>query len=243
MRVFSKTDIGSVRQTNQDAYYTSMIGNDTCFAVVCDGMGGASAGNVASEMAVNTIERYVTRAYSGEMSFDERSQLLQNAVLSANIEVFEAAKRNPALSGMGTTVVTAIASPAGVTVCHVGDSRAYMVADGIIQLTRDHSVVQNLVESGELTPEEAQSHPKKNIITRALGVEENVLSDCVTAPFPENGKLLLCTDGLTNYASEEYINETLSAEKPENAAELLCNEAVRGGGGDNITAVVISNDQ
>lgn len=243
MQIFTKTDKGRVRKENQDAFFASMLSENTAFAVVCDGMGGANAGNVASITAVNSIKRYIETAYNDSLSNDAKVQLLQNAVISANIELFSMSQNNEELRGMGTTVVTVIADRENAFICHVGDSRAYLINNDIVQITKDHSVVQSLIESGDITPEEAKKHPKKNVITRALGVGENVIPDVTSIAFLQDSHLLLCTDGLTNFTDLEYIKDIIQSKDNGDKAELLCEEANRNGGGDNITAVIISKVQ
>ena len=181
MQIFSKTDRGRVRTDNQDAYFAGKITDDSVFAVVCDGMGGANAGNVASELAVRHISEYVIRSYRDGMDMTDTEKTLKNASVSANISLYDKAVNNAELAGMGTTAVAAFVKDGTAVIAHVGDSRIYLVNGEIKQLTRDHSVVQSLIESGKITPEDAKVHPRKNVITRALGAEEKeaVDSDCL----------------------------------------------------------------
>ena len=241
MQIFSKIDIGNKRNTNQDACITAMLPDSAALAVVCDGMGGANGGDVASRTATELICEYVKNSYNSAQSNDRLLELLKNAVLSANLEIYDIACKNENLSGMGTTVVAAIIKPQTALICNVGDSRAYLIEEAITQITRDHSVVQSLIEKGELTAEEARVHPKKNVITRALGVEENVMPDLYEIAFSENSKLLLCTDGLSNFVNDTEILNTFNDNKTENIAEILVDKANAGGGGDNITAVVVAH--
>ncbi len=241
MRIFAKTDIGKVRSINQDAYAAKVLSNGTAFVVVCDGMGGASAGDVASKTSVEIISQYFLNAYSPNMSSDDILKLLNNAICSANIEVFTLSKNNEAYMGMGTTAVVAVATDDYVAVCNIGDSRAYIVGDEIKQITRDHSVVQTLVESGKLSPEQARTHPEKNVITRALGVEESVLCDSYCVPLGENESVLLCTDGLSNLVDSNGILRIFKDNALDKITDLLINEANINGGRDNITAAVISH--
>jgi protein phosphatase len=155
--------------------------------------------------------------------------------------VFTLSQKDEQLKGMGTTAVVAVVREAQAIICNVGDSRAYIVNDNLVQLTRDHSVVQSLVESGKLSPEEARIHPEKNVITRALGVEENVLSDSYCVDLGENDKILLCTDGLSNYATRDSILRIVNDNASDKIADLLVKEANQNGGRDNITAAVISH--
>ena len=241
MQIFSKIDIGNRRNTNQDACHTCSLPGDAVLAVVCDGMGGASGGDIASSTAVGAVANYVNGAYNPKQSNSSVAELLKNAVSSANIEVYDLACSNEELKGMGTTIVAAIVRDNTALICNVGDSRAYIIDDNLTQITRDHSVVQSLIESGKLTPEEARVHPKKNVITRALGVEENVIPDVYEINFGENSKLLLCTDGLSNFVSGEEILSTFKNNDIKDVADILIDKANEGGGGDNITAAVISH--
>ena len=241
MRIFAKTDKGKVRSVNQDAFAANVLSGGAAFAVVCDGMGGASAGDIASKTAVEIISQYVLASYNPSMTSDDIIKLLSNAIASANIEVYTLSKKDEQLNGMGTTAVAAIVREQQAVICNVGDSRAYLIADELKQLTRDHSVVQSLVESGKLSPEQAQIHPEKNVITRALGVEENVLTDSYCVELGENDKILLCTDGLSNYANENSILRIVKDNALDKITDLLIKEANNGGGRDNITAAIISH--
>lgn len=241
MQVFAKTDKGKVRSINQDAFYINTLSDGAVLAVVCDGMGGASAGDIASKTAVEIISQYVLNSYNPSMTSDDITRLLDNAIASANFEVFTLSQKDEQLNGMGTTAVVAVVREAQAIICNVGDSRAYLIANELKQLTRDHSVVQSLVESGKLSPEQAQIHPEKNVITRALGVEENVLTDSYCVEIGENDKVLLCTDGLSNYADANSILRIVKDNALDKITDLLIKEANNGGGRDNITAAVISH--
>lgn len=243
MRIYSKTDVGKMRSVNQDAFYTSVLPDGSAFAVVCDGMGGANAGNLASKIAVESITGYVENSYRTDMSCEARSELLKNAVMSANIEIYGFSLKSENLSGMGTTVVTAIAGEDSAVICHVGDSRAYLVGKELEQITKDHSVVQSLIESGRLTPQEAKVHPRKNVITRALGVEENVIPDCDIHELSDGETIMLCTDGLTNFTDCSEIKNIFDNYDISCVADILTDKANENGGGDNITVVLISNNQ
>lgn len=243
MQIFSKVDIGKVRASNQDAANAFIIDDNTAFAVVCDGMGGASGGDVASNTAVNAISDYVKSSYHSGMSNDKISQLLKNAVSSANYEIFNVSKKDEALRGMGTTVVAAIITNDHAIVYHVGDSRAYLINDDIVQITKDHSVVQSLIESGKLTMSEAKDFPEKNVITRALGVESNVIADQSIVPLNPGDALLLCSDGLTNFVDAPSILSVFKQNRIEDVADLLVDAANAGGGGDNISVVIVSKER
>ncbi len=240
MIVHGKTDVGRVRVSNQDAFGIINFSDGSLLAIVCDGMGGANAGNVASECAVKGIKEYVERSVRPNMDEVAIEKLLDNAIKSANIEIYDMSLKNSALSGMGTTVVAAFVKDKKAVIAHVGDSRAYVVSDELKQLTRDHSVVQTLVESGRLTPEEARIHPRKNVITRALGTEENVIIDFCECELASGENLLLCTDGLTNFVDSSEIIEIFNSNKEKRIVEVLVARANHNGGGDNITAVNVT---
>ncbi len=239
MIVKAKTDIGVKRHSNQDYFALARLPDGSVLVVVCDGMGGANAGNVASETACGVIASFFERSYRKGLNAEGITALLQSAILSANIEIFDMAEKNDELKGMGTTVVAAYACDGFAVISHVGDSRAYIVNDGVIQLTRDHSVVQSLIESGRLTPEEASVHPRRNVITRALGIEPEVLVDSDEYALNENDVLMLCTDGLSNFITDGQLKEIFSTASFEELTECLINKANKNGGGDNITVALV----
>lgn len=241
MQIFAKTDKGKVRSTNQDSFYINTLSDGSALAVVCDGMGGANAGDVASRTAVEIISNYVVNSYSPTMNSDDIVKLITNAVMSANIEIFDMSQKNELLKGMGTTAVIAVVRDESAVICNVGDSRAYLVNGELKQITCDHSVVQSLVESGDLLPEQAINHPEKNVITRALGVEENVITDSYIVDFNNDSKILLCTDGMSNFVSSETLLKIINNNETDKITALLIDEANCGGGKDNITVAVISH--
>jgi len=241
VKIHSKTDIGKARHSNQDAFFVGELENGAVFAIVCDGMGGANAGNVASETAVKVISEYVLRSYRIGMDGYKIEKMLQNAIESANIDIYEMASANTDLEGMGTTAVIALVDNSVAVIAHVGDSRAYLVNDKLIQLTKDHSIVQSLIESGKITPEDAKVHPRKNVITRALGAEKDVVADTVQIEFPEGQTLLLCTDGLSSFAESEDILQAFKQNDSTEVPQKLVDLANKGGGGDNITVVTITS--
>ena len=240
MRIYSKIDVGKERSVNQDAFFAGEISQDIAFAVVCDGMGGANAGDIASQTAVKTISEYIINSYRRKITIRDFLKILKNALISANITLYDMASKQEELKGMGTTAVVAVVKGNEVAVAHVGDSRLYLINDDITQVTRDHSIVQTLIESGEITVEAAAKHPRKNVITRALGVEEEVAVDTAEIVIKENDTLLLCTDGLTNFVSVEDILKTFKENDISQVPEKLVNLANEGGGGDNITAVTLT---
>ncbi|MBP5304082.1 MAG: Stp1/IreP family PP2C-type Ser/Thr phosphatase [Clostridia bacterium] len=240
MRSIGRTDIGRVRPTNQDAFVCGKLSDTMTFAVVCDGMGGAKAGNVASTMATKTIVERLASSYRENVTLTSMRHAIDSAVCAANAVIFDTMKETEQLEGMGTTVVVAVAQDNKAIIGHVGDSRAYLIANGEIQqITRDHSVVQEMVESGKLTQQEANHHPRKHYITRAIGAEFDVECEFDEVDIPEGGAILLCTDGLTNMVETSQIQKILRSYPPDTAADRLISAANMAGGSDNITVALI----
>lgn len=239
-KAYGKTDQGKVRANNQDSFALARLSDAAQLAVVCDGMGGERGGGIASRNAVNIIAQHISSNYR-EM-YDEASvrNMMLSAVSVANALVHDMAKKDENLAGMGTTVVACVLRGGLAQILHAGDSRAYLADDGgITRVTRDHSVVQMLIETGELTEEEAAVHPKKHYITRALGVEAELNVEYSECPLGAGQLLLICTDGLTNHVPEEVLLRTLRETPPEEAPQKLIELANERGGSDNITAVVL----
>ena len=238
MTSFGLSDKGRYRAENQDSFEISLYGDDT-LAVVCDGMGGAAAGRLASEMAV---KRFISFARSGfDVGGTEQDEdVLRQACDSANRQIYHFAAASEEYAGMGTTLVGAIFRGGTATIVNVGDSRAYRIArDGIVRITKDHSLVQQMVDRGELTQEQARRHPRRNIITRAVGSEAFVTCDLFTLPIRPGDVFLLCTDGLTNVVEEAELHRlTLAAEDVESACRALVEKALENNARDNVTAVV-----
>lgn len=232
LRVGARTDIGRLRERNEDAYLVE----EPLFAVA-DGMGGHRGGNVASALALETIR--------GEGPLPADPEALVDRLRAANRAILQRGAADPRLAGMGTTVTAALCDGERLHVLHVGDSRAYLFRDGSLrQLTEDHTLVQRMVREGRLTPEEAERHPQRSILTRALGVEGEVEPDRVTVPLRPGDRVLLCTDGLTGMVDAARIEQVLRDEPdPQRAADLLVEEANRAGGDDNITVVVVDVEE
>lgn len=238
MRTYGATDIGMVRSSNQDAFKNTVLDKDTVLAVVCDGMGGANAGNVASEMATKIITDVIVNSYSPNLTTTSVENLLRTAISSANLEIFSKANSTEEYKGMGTTVVAALIQDGVAYISHVGDSRAYLLKnDGITQITRDHSVVQDLIEGGHLTADEARFHPKKNVITRAVGTLQDVLVDFDELKIGD-GTILICTDGLTNMLTDEEIYTIFSQNELEDVPKVLIDSANEKTSNDNVTVVL-----
>ncbi len=242
MTIFGKTDVGKVRLSNQDAFaYTELGGGNFC-AVVCDGMGGHVGGNIASEVAIAAFQKQISLAE--EASFKDRDieSMLESCILRANEAVFSRSITEPSLRGMGTTIVTVFSYDGRFYVAHVGDSRAYYFnGENIVRLTKDHSVVQEMVDKGEISEEEALNHPYKHVITRVLGIDSVVSVEISPVEIEPQGKLLLCSDGLSNMLSDSELEEflNLDAEAPE-LCDTLVNAANDRGGHDNITVVIVA---
>lgn len=241
MELWGITDKGAVRRQNQDAYQAGCIGSESLgFAVVCDGMGGALAGNVASTMALSCFWDWVTDRCAAGLPEDPES-VLRAALDAANEAVYARSCQDRNCQGMGTTLVSVLTNGRRAWVLNVGDSRCYL-ADGeaIRQVSRDHSLVELLVSRGEITPEQARSHPRKNLITRALGVEGRVTPDVFTLDCPAGGHFLLCSDGLSNQVTgQEILYEILHGETPATCPRRLLDIALKRGAPDNVTAVLL----
>lgn len=241
--VAGKSDIGRVRTTNQDAYHVGKISSDVAWSVVCDGMGGANGGNVASLVAVGAISANMDRNYKPEKPDSSIHSLITTAVINANALVYQKSKQTPDLAGMGTTVVLTVIKNDRAYIAHAGDSRAYHISKSQIkQITKDHTMVQYLIETGELTPEEAKDHPKKHLITRAVGVDENIMVDYNEADLEKGDRVLICSDGLSNLVSEEEISAIVKKNNTlVDAIDKLIELANERGGNDNITVVIMEN--
>ncbi len=237
MRSYSITDVGRVRSINQDYVFASdaPVGKLPNLFVVADGMGGHNAGDRASSYAVEVFLNNVRREKE-----KNPVKVIRRSIEKANAKVFEEARSQEKYKGMGTTMVAATVVGDTLYVANVGDSRLYLIKDGIRQITRDHSLVEEIIRAGGLTREEARSHPDKNVITRAVGVEKTVAIDFFDVTVKQGDKLLLCTDGLSNMLTDEQIGRIIEGESDlQTAGEQLVAEANRGGGYDNITALLV----
>ena len=241
MQCWGLTDPGCVRKQNQDTYQIQQLDRNTVLCVVCDGMGGAKSGNVASSLAADVFVQEVQRSWHGNMDREKTDQVMRSAVKLANFTVFDQARQFAEFEGMGTTLVAVLVHGRRVTVVNVGDSRAYSVdSDGIQQITRDHSVVQMMVERGEISREQARTYPGKNLITRAIGTEPIVECDVFHREMDRGDYLLLCSDGLSNTMDEqEILFEVVHGVKKEHCCQQLLNIAKNRGAPDNVTSVLI----
>ena len=241
MQYWGLTDPGCVRPQNQDVYQIEKLDGSTVLFLVCDGMGGAKSGNVASSLAADVFVQEVRRNWKHSLDESHIDQILQNAVKLANFTVFDQAQQFEEFNGMGTTLVAALVRGRKVTVIHVGDSRAYAITrDGIRQVTRDHSVVQMMLDRGELKPEQARNYPGKNLITRALGCEPQLRADLFHEEVAEGDWLLLCSDGLSNLVNEqEILYEVIHGGAGETCCERLLEIALHRGAPDNVTVALV----
>ena len=222
MKIAAITDIGSCRQENQDNYCAQQLPGGTAWGIVCDGMGGVNGGRIAAHIATDTMQQYFARQMRSLQPGGEKSFIMRGFDIT-NRAVYEKATSDPEMMGMGTTGVCAYAGGGLAHVVHAGDSRAYLFHEGEMrQITRDHSMVQQLVDSGKITREQAAQHPKKNLITREVG-----------------DILLLCSDGLTNMISDEEIALVLREVPFFEAPSILVDRALQAGGQDNITVLLM----
>lgn len=241
LKAVGKTDIGNAREINQDDFNCGVLGDDAVFAVVCDGMGGEKGGHIASRTAADIVTDSVTAAYGSGFGDNSIRSILQTAVTAANVSVFDRSQRDPDLRGMGTTIVACIVCDGIAHIVHAGDSRAYHVtAEGIEQMTKDHSVVQLLVDRGKITQDEARFHPKKHFITRALGVMSIIDLDYCEFALNEGEAIIICTDGLSNYFTKGELLDMIKSAGYGKCVDKLINAAKKAGGADNVTVVCIT---
>ena len=250
MLFYGITDVGRRRDMNQDDFAIRKYSYDVLAAVVCDGMGGANGGNVASRVAVETFMKHLDEYEHEHPSFFGESEedildCLSAAVTAANRAVYKMASGDASLTGMGTTLVACIIVGEKGYVVNVGDSRLYLIADGEIeQVSHDHSLVQDLIDFGQITLEEAKHHSRRNVITRVVGTQRTVAADLFVCEMKSGTYAVLCSDGLTNLVEPEEICETVRSigrdSDIQTACETLVDTANDRGGYDNITAVILS---
>lgn len=236
------TDIGLFRDTNQDLFEFGEFDDQNCWAVVCDGMGGASGGETASRICVEKVSVAIKRGYHKNFTVKAARNLLESAITSANMAVYDLAVQESSLRGMGTTVVAVIVLGGIAVIAHVGDSRAYhLTSDSVKLVTKDHSLMQAMIDNGKITEEEAKTHPDRNVITRAIGVVNFVDVDFDVIDLNEGEKLLVCTDGLSGSIESEEMLEIVNANS-DFSAEKLVERALVNGSRDNVTVVVMSTE-
>lgn len=237
MKSYCLTDIGKRRSMNQDFVYASVqpVGNLKNLFIVADGMGGHNAGDYAARCAVETMVDYIENAQERRPVF-----LLSAAVQAANREVYRRAQADRALSGMGTTLVACTAAGDALYVANVGDSRLYVLDDEIDQITKDHSLVEEMIRTGQISREDADTHPDKNIVTRAIGMKDQLRIDLFDVGLKERDICLLCSDGLTNMVDDrEILRIVRGTDSLEEAAQLLKDTANQNGGLDNISVILV----
>ena len=237
---FAKTDIGKAREINQDCYSIPKPEDNLQLFILADGMGGYNGGEVASKLAAEAVKSYIGNNFNQvEHTKEKILELIKNAIEYANMMVFEKSKAVPELNGMGTTLDICFIYNNKIYIGHVGDSRIYRIRGEIIRkLTKDHSYVQQLVEDGKITREEANHHPKKNMLTKALGCTAYVEPDIRARNLEEGDILVMCSDGLTNMVEEKEIYQVVK-QNPETAPKTLVDLANQAGGYDNITVITI----
>ncbi|SHF50382.1 Stp1/IreP family PP2C-type Ser/Thr phosphatase [Ornithinibacillus halophilus] len=237
------TDRGQVRSHNEDAGGLFYNQSGQLLAIIADGMGGHQAGDVASQMATKTLEEKWMQTTTLDTP-EETENWLTNVLEEANSSIYQQSLEKDECQGMGTTIVVVICNEEFITVAHIGDSRCYIQnSHGFKQITEDHSLVNALVQSGQISKVDAQLHPRKNVVLKALGTEEKVESDIQTLGWEEGDKLLLCSDGLSDKVMEEELSEYIKTiESIENTGEKLITLANQRGGEDNVSLVIVQHE-
>lgn len=241
MKIWGKTDIGKTRYENQDNFICQEITENIVAFCVCDGMGGPNGGMIASKYASREFIHALKNTLKLDLNENEAKNLVNEAVFIANNFVYDMARGDINLQEMGTTLVGGFLIGNDVYIANVGDSRAYYInSDKILQITKDHSLVQHLLDNGEISEDEKKTHPKKNYITRAVGVAREIAIDVFKITLQENEYLLLCSDGLYNLIDDEKIKQTvLSQQNIDEKCEIMIQDANENGGTDNITAIIL----
>ena len=241
MQCWGLTDPGCGRKQNQDAYKIEKLDRNTRLFVVCDGMGGAKSGNIASTLATDVFVQEVRQSWKSHLDQAKIDQILMGAVKLANFTVFDQSQQFPEFDGMGTTLVAVLLHGKKATVVNVGDSRAYGIdQNGIFQITKDHSLVQMMVDRGSLTPEQAKAYPGKNLITRAIGTEATVMCDIFHLDVAKGDFFLLCSDGLSNMMDDqEILFEVVHGGNKAHFCKRLLNIAKNRGAPDNVTSILV----
>jgi len=243
MKIYAETDIGMIRKMNQDAYYISEENENYKLCILADGMGGYTGGEIASRLACISVAEYIIKKFdvNKQQTKEDIMEMIKNAMEHSNNVVYEKSKEAEELEQMGTTLEVCLIYNNRAYIGHIGDSRIYRIRQNIMRkITIDHSYVQKLVKDGKITKEEALTHPKKNMLMKALGCEEQVEPDVMVKGFNENDIILMCSDGLTNMISEQEIYNIIEKDI-ESAIYNLIKKAKELGGYDNITAIIIKN--
>ncbi len=237
LNIVSLSDVGKIRKLNEDSF-SSYTCEDFSFAIVADGMGGHLAGEVASKMAVDIISQYILENINKDLDKFQVKEIIIKSFKKANEEIYKYSCENDSLMGMGTTTTLCMVRDGFLIYAHVGDSRAYFVDKKITQITKDHSYVQELVKLGQITQEQAKFHPRRNYITRAMGVEASVKVDAGIKTY--NGEnILLCTDGLHGEVEDKEMLDIIRDNSTDDSVKALIELANSNGGNDNITAVIM----
>ena len=241
MQVWGLTDPGCVRKQNQDAYQIEELDRNTLLCVVCDGMGGAKSGNIASSLAMDVFVEEIRRTWTPSMDQEKMDQMMLSAAKLANFTVYDQAQQFPEFDGMGTTLVALLIKGKMATIANVGDSRCYGLSRrGIRQITVDHSLVQMMVDRGDLTAEMAKTYPGKNLITRAVGTESTVECDIFHQSVSRGDYFLLCSDGLSNMMDDqEILFEVVHGVNKQHCCSRLLDIAKNRGAPDNVTSVLV----
>ena len=247
LRSFGITDKGKVRKDNQDSFIIEKCeAKNAMIVALCDGMGGAKAGGLASQISNKAFVSYIyAKLTSRTNRVIDYARVLKEACAEANGVAYEYSLFDEAYNGMGSTIVGGVIKSSGSGyIINVGDSRAYHISrksNSIYQISRDHSLVEELVEVGAITKEQAKTHPQKNVITRALGVDDTIRIDYSQEVYNEGDIVLLCSDGLTNFVDESTIHELCNSCDSYDLAEVLVAKANENGGGDNVTVVTVTD--
>lgn len=243
MKIGTCTDLGKTRPINEDNFYVSEYVSkmNAIYAMVADGMGGHNAGETASGAAIGEVSEFINQYFTDQVPAEQIRDLLIAAIKSANKLIYSEGQDNVKFAGMGTTLTVCFLYGNHATVAHVGDSRAYIIREDVIhKITSDHSLVAELLQSGQITPEQARNHPQKNVITRAVGTDPHIEIDVYEFEVRTNDIILLCTDGLSNMLTDQEMYRLIQeAEGMEEAAHTLVDAANENGGFDNITAVLL----
>ena len=245
MLFYGVSDNGLKRERNEDYIIIPNENEPIKLFVLADGMGGANAGDEASKIAAKTVKEYIKNNFIKiERNKTELEGLLRNAIVEANKKVFSLSRDVAKYKGMGTTLIVVLIYRGRMYIGHVGDSRVYRIRQNVFrQITKDHSYVQALVKEGSITLEEAKTHPQKNVLLKAIGVEEKITPDIITKGFVKGDIILICSDGLTNMLEDKYIYEIIM--KNVFDISVACNKLIEAandnGGVDNVSAIIISN--
>lgn len=246
MRFYGLTDVGVKRTNNEDSISLPSETDGIKLFILADGMGGAKAGEKASQLAIKTIRDYIRLNFIKiERTKEEIEEVIRKAMVEANKQIFELSMEYKEFNGMGTTVVVALIYRGRLYIGHIGDSRVYRLRQSVLrQLTKDHSYVQELLRQGSITIEEAKNHPQKNVLLKALGCDRDMVPDVITKGFVKGDIILLCSDGLTNMVDDKKIYEIIMKNTSDLkvACKMLVDTANDNGGVDNVSAIIISSN-